>query len=155
MISGEQRAISVFVKDVEDTYEHLVTRAKVALAQSKQREQIQLVPENPNATISFNVPEGPPPDDLQLEGEGTENLDIEEVRKALTMRWQVFNGFPVALQDALKDGTLEAVNKVLGELEVSDAEEIVSKLDLTGIMNFVEGGIRDETKEEENEENED
>lgn len=151
MISGEPRAISVFVKDVNDTYDHLATRAKAAMAQSAQKEQIQLVPENPNASISFNVPDGPPPDDLRLEGEGTENFDIEEVRKALTMRWQVFSGFPVTLQDALKDGTLEAVNKVLGEMEVAEAEDIVTKLDLTGIMNFVEGGIRDETKQGEDE----
>ncbi|KAL4073092.1 Cdc37 N terminal kinase binding-domain-containing protein [Scleroderma yunnanense] len=154
MISDDKRATSVFEKDVEETYAHLVNRAKAAAAASHaaSREQIQLVPENPDATISFNVPDGPPPDNLQLEGEGTEDLDIEEVRRALTMRWQVFSAFPESLQDALRDGRLEAVNKVLGEMEVSEAEDIVSKLDMTGIMNFAEGGIRDDTKEAENEE---
>ncbi|KAI6147322.1 Cdc37 N terminal kinase binding-domain-containing protein [Pisolithus tinctorius] len=148
MIGGDKRAIPVFAKDVEDTYSHIVTRAKATAASSSssaQKEQIQLVPENPNATISFNVPDGLPPDDLRLEGPGTEDLDIEEVRRALTMRWQVFNSFPEPLKVALKEGTLEAVNKVLGEMEVAEAEDVVSKLDMTGIMNFAEGGIRDET----------
>ncbi|KAI6030723.1 hypothetical protein F5J12DRAFT_802453 [Pisolithus orientalis] len=148
MIGGDKRAIPVFAKDVEDTYSHIVTRAKATAASSSgsaQKEQIQLVPENPNATISFNVPDGLPPDDLRLEGPGTEDLGIEEVRRALTMRWQVFNSFPEPLKVALKEGTLEAVNKVLGEMEVAEAEDVVSKLDMTGIMNFAEGGIRDET----------
>lgn len=57
------------------------------------KEQIQLVPENPTTTITFNVPEGPPPETIVLEGPGTENMDIEEVRKALQMRWDVFEGF--------------------------------------------------------------
>jgi hypothetical protein len=58
------------------------------------REQIQLVPSGEGTTISFNVPEGPPPEHLVLEGPGTEDMDIGEVRKALQMRWDVFCGFP-------------------------------------------------------------
>jgi hypothetical protein len=58
------------------------------------REQIQLVPSGEGTTVSFNVPEGPPPEHLVLEGPGTEDMDIEEVRKALQMRWDVFCGFP-------------------------------------------------------------
>ncbi|KIK18353.1 hypothetical protein PISMIDRAFT_109573 [Pisolithus microcarpus 441] len=147
MIGGDKRAIPVFEKDVEDTYVHVVTRANAAASSSEatHKEQIQLIPENPNATLSFNVPDGPPPDDLRLEGPGTEELNIEEVRRALTMRWQVFESFPEPLRVALKEGTLEAVNKVLGGMEVAEAEDVVSKLDMTGIMNFAEGGIRDET----------
>jgi len=148
MISGDKRAIDVFVKDVEDTYTHLANRVKAAATEASsdpQKEQIQLVPENPDSSITFNVPDGPPPDDLILEGPGTEDLNIEEVRKALTMRWTVFNGFSDALKDALRDGTLEAVNQVLGEMDVTEAEDVVSKLDLAGIMSFAEGGVRDET----------
>ena len=80
-----------------------------------------------------------------MEGPGTENLDIEEVRKALQLRWDVFCGFPETLQEALKGGTLEAVNKVLGEMTVEEAEGVVQQLDMVGILNFAEGGIRDET----------
>jgi len=157
MTSGDQRAITLFVKDVEDTYSHLKTRAKVAAAENsaeEHKEQIQLVPENPSATISFNVPDGPPPEDLRLEGPGTEDLNIEEVRQALQMRWDVFDGFPEDLKAALKVGTLEEVNKVLGSMEVSIAEDVVTKLDVAGIMSFVSGGVRDETKNVDEDEDE-
>lgn len=148
MISGDPRAETVFVNDMEGTYQHLVERVNVTLkeqAEDSGKEQIQLVPENPNQSISFNVPDGPPPENLVLEGPQTEGLDIEEVRKALQFRWDVFEAFPKDLQDALKDGTLDAVNKVLGDMEVETAESIVQQLDMAGILNFAEGGIRDET----------
>lgn len=155
MIAGDKRAVPIFVKDVEDTYAHLVTRvaatATEASAPTSQKEQIQLVPENPDSTISFNVPDGPPPDDLVLEGPGTEDMDIEEVRKALMLRWTVFDGFSDVLKDALRVGELEAVNKALAEMDVADAEDVVSKLDLAGIMSFAEGGVRDETGDAKNE----
>jgi len=161
MTTGDQRAIHIFVKDVEDTYLHLQKRAEVVAAETPSeghKEQIQLVPENPSATIGFQVPDGPPPADLQLEGPGTEGLDIEQVRQALQMRWEVFQNFPEDLKAALKVGTLEAVNKVLGEMDVKVAEDVVEKLDLAGIMSFVSGGIRDETgnvgKDEEDEDEE-
>jgi len=105
----------------------------------------QLVPENPETTISFNVPDGPPPENLVLEGPGTEDLDIEEVRKALQFRWDVFEGYPTELKEALKQGGLDGVNKVLGEMDVAEAETVVQSLDATGILNFAGGGIRDET----------
>lgn len=148
MISGDKRAETVFVDDLENTYKHLCERVEISLKESEGyegREQIQLVPENPNQTISFNVPDGPPPENLVLEGEGTETLDIEEVRKALQLRWDVYEAFPEDLKTALKVGKLEDVNKVLGDMEVAEAEEVVKSLDLSGILNFAEGGIRDET----------
>ncbi|KIJ64552.1 hypothetical protein HYDPIDRAFT_90152 [Hydnomerulius pinastri MD-312] len=158
MIAGDKRAVPIFVKDVEDTYAHLVTRAAAAAAESSssaQKEQIQLVPENADSTISFNVPDGPPPENLILEGPETEGLDVEEVRKALMMRWTVFEGFSPELKDALREGTLESVNKVLGQMDVAEAEDVVSKLDLVGIMSFAEGGIRDETGQAQEAEGED
>ena len=77
MVSGDKRALKVFVDDVENTYEHLVNRVKINKeeSQNESREQIQLVPENPDQTISFNVPDGPPPENLVLEGPGTEGLE--------------------------------------------------------------------------------
>ncbi|KAH7921755.1 hypothetical protein BV22DRAFT_1018697 [Leucogyrophana mollusca] len=148
MIAGDKRAISVFVKDVEDTYAHLATRVDASSEPSAQKEQIQLVPENPQSTISFNVPDGPPPEDLRLEGPGTEDLDVEEVRKALQARWDIFSGFSKELQEALQEGTLERVNQVLGDMEVAEAENVVQLLDVGGIMSFVDGGIKDETGNE-------
>lgn len=91
MISGGKTAEKVFVDDFENTYAHLASRVKITQQeQSAEREQIQLVPENPSVSISFNVPDGPPPEELVLEGPGVEGMDIEEVRKALQFRWDVF-----------------------------------------------------------------
>ncbi|KAF8967018.1 hsp90-like protein [Flammula alnicola] len=146
MVSGDKRALKVFVDDVEGTYKHLVNRVKITQEEANQgREQIQLVPENPNQTISFNVPDGPPPENIVLEGPGTEDMDIEEVRKALQFRWDIFQGFSPELQEALKSGGLDGVNKVLGDMDVPEAEAIVNNLDIAGILSFAEGGVRDET----------
>ncbi|KAF9046336.1 hsp90-like protein [Panaeolus papilionaceus] len=149
MVNGEKRALKVFQDDVDNTYQHIVNRVKASQEEAQSgREQIQLVPENPEQTISFNVPDGPPPEELVLEGPGTEGLDIEEVRKALQFRWDVFQGFSPELQAALKDGGLDGVNKVLGEMSVDEAEGIVHSLDVAGILNFADGGIRDATGQE-------
>ncbi|KAF8799011.1 hypothetical protein BYT27DRAFT_7177345 [Phlegmacium glaucopus] len=146
MVGGDKRAIKVFEDDVENTYEHLVKRSKIAKDEEREgREQIQLVPENPSQSICFNVPDGPPPESLTLEGPGTENLDVEEVRKALQFRWDVFQGFSPELQEALKSGGLDGVNKILGKMDVPEAEGIVHSLDIAGILSFADGGIRDET----------
>ena len=146
MISSDPRATAVFEKDVQDTYAHLVERVRISKAeQAAAGEQIQLMPENPDVSVSFNVPEGPPPEELELEGPGFENVTVEEVRKALQMRWDVFSGFGEAMREALKSQRLEEVNRVLGEMQVEDAEEVVRLLDLAGILNFGERGIVDET----------
>ena len=152
MVGGDRRAIKVFEDDVENTYQHVVNRSKIAKEEESQgREQIQLVPENPSQSISFNVPDGPPPEHLVLEGPGTEDMDVEEVRKALQFRWDVFNGFSPALREALTSGGLDGVNKVLGKMDVPEAEGIVHSLDLAGILSFADGGIRDETGNEKGE----
>ena len=151
MAAGGENAQAIFRKDVEDTYAHVVNRVEIAkqeeaaAAVTGGEEQIQLVAENPDTVISFNVPEGPPPEHLELEGPGTEDMDIEEVRKALQMRWDLFCGLPEDLQEALKTNELAAVNKVLGNMPVSVAENAVKALDMGGILNFSEEGIRDET----------
>lgn len=144
MISGDQRAETVFVNDVESTYKHLVTRVEASLEEEAGKEQIQLVPENPNQNITFNVPDGPPPENIVLEG-SAEGMDLEQVRNALQFRWDVFEAFPEDLQQALKGGELSEVNKVLGEMDVGMAESVVQQLDMAGILSFAEGGIRDET----------
>ncbi|KAI0252376.1 Cdc37 N terminal kinase binding-domain-containing protein [Lactifluus subvellereus] len=148
MVAGGENAQAIFRKDVEDTYGHIVSRVELAKAEEAEAnaaaEQIQLVAENADS-VSFNVPDGPPPEHLVLEGPGTEGMDVEEVRKALQMRWDLFCGLPEKLQEALKTGELDAVNKVLGDMSVSEAENAVKALDMSGILSFAEGGIRDET----------
>ncbi|KAI9443073.1 Cdc37 N terminal kinase binding-domain-containing protein [Lactarius indigo] len=150
MAAGGENAQAIFRKDVEDTYGHIVKRVEIAKQEEAEavaggEEQIQLVAENPDTVISFNVPDGPPPEHLVLEGPGTEGMDIEEVRKALQMRWDLFCGLPEDLQEALKTNDLAVVNKVLGNMPVSIAENAVKALDMGGILNFSEEGIRDET----------
>jgi cell division cycle protein 37 len=148
-LSGDPRAEKVFLKDYEDTYTVMAKRAAKAVEEDRSagREQIQLVPENESTTISFNVPDGPPPEHIILEGPGTEGLDPEEVRKALQLRWEVFEGFEKDFREALKSGELEKVNEVLGRMEVADAERVVELLNIGGIMSFAEGGVRDATGE--------
>lgn len=150
MVSAEPRAQVVFLKDVEDTYAHLAARVVATQAEDAEeahgREQIQLMQEDPSQPITFNVPDGPPPEHLKLEGPGTEGLNIEQVRRALQMRWDVFQSFDDTLKKALKKGTLDAVNKVLGKMEVADAEETVKMLEMAGILSFADGGkVRDMT----------
>ncbi len=150
MAAGGHNAQAIFRKDVEDTYAHVVKRVEItkqedAEAANRGEEQIQLVAENPDTVISFNVPDGPPPEHLVLEGPGTEGMDLEEVRKVLQMRWDLFCGLPDELQEALKTNDLVVVNKVLGNMPVSVAENAVKALDMGGILNFSEEGIRDET----------
>lgn len=146
MIKGDPRAETGFKQDLEQTYTHLAKRVEVTRKEEEaSREQIQLVPENGDASISFNVPDGPPPADLRLEGEGTEDLDIEEVRRALEMRWNIFESLGEDMQEALKTGELSKVNKVLGSMSVEAAERVVEALNMGGILNFADGEIRDET----------
>ncbi|KZV90310.1 hypothetical protein EXIGLDRAFT_649423 [Exidia glandulosa HHB12029] len=155
MMHGDPRAETVFRKDFQDTYAHVKKRAAIVKAEEDEirakggKEQIQLVPQDPTQSITFNVPDGPPPAELRLEGEGTEDLDIEEVRKVLQMRWDIFRGFPEDMQKALQSQKLERVNKVLGAMSVEDAESIVESLQLTGILSFAdEGRIRDATADD-------
>ncbi|TDL17727.1 hypothetical protein BD410DRAFT_794026 [Rickenella mellea] len=157
MMSEDPRAEAVFLKDVEDTYAHLLARSKIAAEEAAAAggEQIQLVPEHAGQQISFTIPDGPPPEHLRLEGPGTENLDVEEVRKALQMRWDVFQGFSKEFREALAAQSLEKVNKVLGAMSVEEAERTVGLLDNAGILNFAEGGIRDQTGGDEAEEGDD
>jgi len=114
---------------------------------SENREQIQLVAENDSTVISFHVPDGPPPEHITLEGEGTEDLDIETVRATLVRRWEIFEAFPKNLKKALRSNELAAVNRVLGAMSVDQAEEIVQQLDEAAILNFSTSEIIDKTGE--------
>jgi len=152
MIAGSKQAVDVFEKDVEQTYA-LIKRRVAANKEDQDKilaqggvEQIQLMPENPDTVISFDVPEGPPPADLRLdESLVAAGLDVEDVRADLQRRWDLFQGFDPKLQKALKGGSLDAVNKVLGKMPVDEAEQVVELLKIASILHFADGGIRDET----------
>ncbi|CAO1626117.1 unnamed protein product [Sympodiomycopsis kandeliae] len=153
MASQDGKAVFVFFNDVLSTYVRIATRCKDLQSQESQsssgaggQEQIQLVAEDPSTIISFEIPDGPAPENLVLEGENTENLDVEKVKEFLNTRWEIFNTqLPSDLQTALKTKSLEKVNKVLGEMQVDQAEHVVGLLDQAGILNFSSAEIRDET----------
>ena len=74
-------AKDVFLTDVQDTFARIWKRGNELAAEDKAedadaggREQIQLVASDPDVVISFDVPDGPPPEHITLEGEGTEHL---------------------------------------------------------------------------------
>lgn len=151
--SGGKAAV-VYFNDVLSTYTRIAERCKAI--QSEQgstggsgtgagEEQIQLVAEDPNTVISFEVPEGPPPEKIELDAELAEKMDVEQVRAVLQQRWDMYQSFPENFRKALESKSLEEVNKVLGSMKVEEAEEIVGKLDQAGILNFSSSEVRDET----------
>ena len=144
MFSGNAQARAVFDNDFEDTYRMMLSRASQA-STDEERERIQLMAEDPTQTISFNVPDGPPPENIRLEGPGTEGLDVEEVKEALQRRWDIFDSFSDEMKKALKSGKLEEVNDVLGDMEVEPAEDVVQLLQIAGILSFSQEGIIDQT----------
>ncbi|KAG9018697.1 hsp90 co-chaperone Cdc37 [Tulasnella sp. 427] len=145
MLSGDPRSRQVFDGDFKETFKMMLARAENAKKEDEAKERIQLVAEDSSSTITFNVPDGPPPETIKLEGPGTEGLDVEEVRKALQARWDIYESFPAPLKKALKTGKLDAVNDVLGDMEVTEAEEVVKFLEIAGILSFSKSGIVDET----------
>jgi cell division cycle protein 37 len=134
------KAEAVFQNDVNDTYARMEKRcAEIKLEQAASggdREQIQLVAEDPSVEISFNLPDGPPPEQLVLEGEGVEDLDINEVKVFLQRKWDIFESLPEALKEAMKTKSLEEVNKVLGKMDLAEAEHAVELMQEGGMLSF-------------------
>lgn len=131
------QARKLFLDDVNNTYDRLRTRAAQMISERSaaggaagagEVEQIQLHAVNPGQTISITVP--------KLVSEGG-----DEGARAL------FDAFPPGLQRALESGKLDEVNKVLGRMSVSEAEEVVEQLDRGGMLNL-EQGIIDATTDE-------
>ncbi|WVQ83838.1 hypothetical protein IAT38_005982 [Cryptococcus sp. DSM 104549] len=149
MISKNPKSVAMFSDDFMKTYQHIATRtAELAKEEASAEgvEQIQLVATDPSMEISFNLPEGPPPENLTIEGEGAEELDLEQVKAFLQRKWDIFEGFPKELRNALLTEKLDEVNKVLGAMKVAEAEEIVELMQEGGMLSFSERGVRDMTK---------
>ncbi|GMK57783.1 hypothetical protein CspeluHIS016_0406170 [Cutaneotrichosporon spelunceum] len=149
MISHNPKSLKMFADDFSRTYGHVERRsvelAKEAAADDGEREQIQLVAEDPNVKIGFNLPDGPPPEHLQIEGEAAEHLDMDKVREFLQRKWELFDGFPEQLKTALRTEKLDEVNKVLGNMRLAEAEEVVEQLQEGDMLSFSESGVRDMT----------
>lgn len=139
MISQNPKSITMFNEDFRQTYNRIATRTQEMIAEEAaagEREQIQLVAEDPSMTISFNLPDGPPPEEIKLEGEGTEELDLEQVRAFLQRKWEIFESFNPKLKAALKTEKLDEVNKVLAKMKVAEAEEVVELMQEGGMLSF-------------------
>ncbi|WWC59077.1 uncharacterized protein I303_101624 [Kwoniella dejecticola CBS 10117] len=149
MISRNPKSLEMFMQDFNQTYTRIARRTVEMIAEEEaagEREQIQLVAEDPSVEIGFNLPDGPPPADLRLEGEGTEDMDIEQVKLFLQHKWDIFQAFPESLRNALKTEKLDEVNKVLGKMKVADAEKVVELMQEGGMLSFSERGVRDMTQ---------
>ncbi|KAK4146264.1 uncharacterized protein C8A04DRAFT_25768 [Dichotomopilus funicola] len=134
------QAQEVFLKDVQDTYARIRTRTReIAMQRAKDEaegkggaegvEQIQLHAVEPGTEIKIRIPE---------KGAGD-----EEEKKGR----EIFEGFSADLRKALETGKLDEVNKVLGEMKVEEAEEVVNLLGEANILSL-EGGVIDATTEE-------
>lgn len=153
-MSSNKDALKVFQNDVQQTFDRISTRSVEMLAErtaagvneAGEREQIQLVAQDPSTTITFEVPDGPPPEQITLEGEGSDSMDPERVKVFLQRRWEIFESFPKNLKKALKGKNLEEVNQVLGRMAVEEGEETVRLLDEAGILSFSSPDIVDKTK---------
>ncbi|EST08278.1 Cdc37, Hsp90 binding [Kalmanozyma brasiliensis GHG001] len=145
--SKDGRASVVYLNDVLATFARIRDRSKALSEQQSAagEEQIQLVAEDENTVIGFDIPDGPPPDVIELEGEAKETLDPQQVKEWLQKRWDIFQGFPQDFRDALQTKELAKVNEVLGKMKVDQAEEVVGLLDQAGILNFSSAEARDET----------
>lgn len=152
MIQHNPKSLKMFADDFTRTYGHIERRSVELAAEAaasgdgEEREQIQLVAEDPNMKIGFNLPDGPPPAELRIEGEGAEQLDMEQVRAFLQRKWEIFQAFPAPLRAALKTESLDEVNKVLAKMKVSEAEEVVEEMQEGGMLSFSEAGVRDMTQ---------
>ncbi|BGP08138.1 hsp90 co-chaperone Cdc37 [Rhodotorula toruloides] len=153
MTNSNHAALRIFLDDVAKTSDRIISRAKVVAAERAEKaaagsegvEQIQLVPASPDQTITFEIPDGPPPENLEITGEGSEELDPQLVRDFLQKRWDIFQAFPKNFKAALSEKSLDKVNKVLGRMSVEEAEIVVEQLQEAGILSFETPGIVDQT----------
>ena len=138
MIAKNPKSVGMFMTDFQNTYSRIERRTVEMIAEedSQEKEQIQLVSEDPSTTIGFNLPDGPPPEELRVEGEGSEELDMDQVRAFLQRKWEIFEEFPDNLKEALRTEKLDEVNLVLGKMKVAEAEEVVELMQEGGMLSF-------------------
>lgn len=138
MTKGHQ-AQEVFAKDVQGMYQNIRTRAAeinkqraasgTGLAEGEGVEQIQLHAVEPGTVINIQVPP-----------ENSEDPEVQEARK-------IFEGFSPEMKKALESGSLDEVNKVLGNMKVDEAEEMVGKFGEAGVLSLEQDIIDATTKE--------
>jgi cell division cycle protein 37 len=133
------QAQEVFFKDVQDTYYKIKNRAReINLQRAKEEaegggqegvEQIQLHAVEPGTVININIP---PAD--------SEDPEVQQARA-------IFESFSPEMKKALETGKLDEVNKVLGKMKVEEAEDLVGKFGVAGILSLEEEIIDATTQE--------
>ncbi|KAH6888649.1 Cdc37 N terminal kinase binding-domain-containing protein [Thelonectria olida] len=129
------QAQEVFYKDVQDTYMKIRTRSREIIAERAKEgetegvEQIQLHAVEPGTVISIKVPEA-----------NSEDPEEQAARK-------IYEGFKPEMKKALESGELDKVNKVLGDMKIDEAEELVGLFGEANILSLEEQ-IIDATTEE-------
>ena len=109
------QAQEVFYKDVQDTYMRIRNRSREIIKERAKEEaaggveQIQLHAMEPGTMIQIRIP----PADAQA----------PEAKRAR----EIFDGFSPEMKKALESESLDEVNKVLGDMKVPEAEELVSQ----------------------------
>ncbi|KAJ1731931.1 hsp90 co-chaperone Cdc37 [Coemansia biformis] len=102
-------ARDMFEADVASRYKHIEARCKVIQSETQQDgevESIQLQTDSPDAPIKISVPD---------ESSGDEDPE----------RLELFQQLPEAFQDALRVGTIAALNEVLATIPGPEAERIL------------------------------
>ncbi|PVV01922.1 hypothetical protein BB560_003641 [Smittium megazygosporum] len=106
----------MFFNDIEKRYNHIVERCKILKKEQEtsQIESIQLQTDSPDSTIRTYVPDKSNPDDKE--------------------KWALFEQLPVDFQEALKTGTIDAINQALAKIPGSKAEEILQTCGKGGFL---------------------
>ncbi|OZJ05881.1 hypothetical protein BZG36_00916 [Bifiguratus adelaidae] len=109
----DPRALNLFTDDVENTYARIKTRCAEINAERENNatEAIQLQPLDESGTIRVNIPEEK---DGQL--------------------YEAFQALPADFREALKTGELDKINKVLANMDVAQAEELINICDQLGLL---------------------
>lgn len=122
MTTANQQARKMFFDDVTNTYTRIQTRCKQILEERSQEPGVETL-------------------QLQAAGEDiTVNIPTPEDKQA----YEVFCALPEKMQNALKDGTLDTINKALETFSFEDAETIIKVCSQYGFLDVGEQVI-DET----------
>ncbi|KAM0485899.1 hypothetical protein ACHAPX_000595 [Trichoderma viride] len=128
------QAQDVFYKDVQETYMRIKNRSLEIIAERAKEpaegvEQIQLHAVEPGTSIQIKVPPSV-----------SDDADTQAARK-------IYDSFDPEMRTALETGDLDEVNKVLGNMKIDEAEELVGLFGEANILSLEEELI-DATTEE-------
>lgn len=119
-------ALEAFENEVERTFQHIKQRCEVISLENdggEQVEEIQLKSLDDNTELVVNLPDG-------------NSKEESEIR-----RFEIFQTLPIAMQDALKTGKLDEVNKVFHNTPIDEAEQILEvfeECEVIGVQAVIE-----------------